>query len=265
MATLSKKVALVTGGGRGIGRSIALRYAAEGAEVAVTGRTSDEVEATAAAARELGVRAVALVGDQSQEEDARRMVEQAEHQLGPLDILVNNAAVGMRYIDDPELRWAHTMRIEDWDAIVAIDLRGVFLVTRFALPGMRERDRGSIVMISSGLGRRGGRQYGPYCASKFAMEGLMQVIAVENRDTGVRCNSLAPGGLTNSSEQFLGKMPADRLAEILPPNVCDDSSLYLASDAAAEVNGEALTATDWNAEHDITVEELRERERSARP
>jgi 3-oxoacyl-[acyl-carrier protein] reductase len=221
MTTLSKKVALVTGGGRGIGRSIALRYAAEGAEVAVTGRTADEVEATAAAARELGVRAVALVGDQSQEEDARRMVEQAEHQLGPLDILVNNAAV--------------------------------------ALPGMRERDRGSIVMISSGLGRRGGRQYAPYCASKFAMEGLMQVIAVENRDTGVRCNSLAPGGLTNSSEQFLGKMPAERLAEILPPNVCDDSALYLASAAAAEVNGETLTATDWNAEHDITVEELRSR------
>ncbi len=74
MATLLKKVVLVTGGGRGIGRSIALRFAHEGAEVAVTGRTADEVEATAAAARELGVRAIALVGDQSKEDDAQRMV-----------------------------------------------------------------------------------------------------------------------------------------------------------------------------------------------
>ena len=87
----------------------------------------------------------------------------------------------------------------------------------------------------------------------------MQVIAVENRDTNVRCNSLAPGGLTNSSEQFLGKMPAERLAEILPPNICDDSVLYLASEDSAEVNGQALTATDWNAEHGITVEDLRAR------
>jgi len=257
MATLSGTVALVTGGGRGIGRSIALRYAREGAEVALTGRTADEVEATAAAARALGVRAVGIVGDQSREEDARRMVEQAEHQLGPLDVLVNNAAVGMRYITDPELRWAHTIRVEDWDAILAINLRGVFLVTRCALPGMRERGRGSIVMLSSGLGRRGGRQYAPYSASKFALEGLMQVIAVENRDTGVRCNSLAPGGLTNSSEKFLGAMPGERLAEILPANICDDSALYLASAASAEVNGQALTATEWNADHGISVEELR--------
>ncbi len=259
MAVLSGKVALVTGGGRGIGRCIALRYAREGAEVAVTGRTADEVEATAASARTLGARAVAIVGDQSEEADARRMVEQAEHQLGPLDVLVNNAAVGIRYVPDPEMRWAHTLRIEDWDAVMAINLRGVFLVTRFALPGMRERGRGSIVMISSGLGRRGGRQYGPYSTSKFGVEGLMQVIAVENEESGVRCNSLATGGLTNSSEKFLGALPPERLAEILPANICEDSALYLASDASAGVNGQALTAALWNAEHGITVEALRER------
>ena len=91
------------------------------------------------------------------------------------------------------------------------------------------------------------------------MEAMTQIVSAENNELGIYCNSVAPGGLTNSSEKFLGSMDSSKLEKILPANICDDIVLFLASDASGNLSGQALTAKDWNAENHISVEELKNR------
>ena len=114
-------------------------------------------------------------------------------------------------------------------------------------------------MISSGLGRRAYQQYGPYSASKFAMEAMMQIVSLENIKQNISCNSVAPGGLTNSSEKFLGKMEQSKLDAILPANICDDLGLHLVNGTNNDLTGQALTASQWNEENNISVQDLRSR------
>ncbi len=185
---LSGKRALVTGAGRGIGRLIALRFAEAGADVAVTARTEKEIEAVA---REIGDRdrkSFAFAGDISNQDDVSRVANGAIEALGGIDILVNNAAAIARggVLD---------VTVEEWDRVMATNLRGVFLMTRSILPAMMEKGEGTIVMVSSTAGKRGDPGWSAYSASKFGLMGLAHSLLYEVRRKGVRVIVVSPSAV----------------------------------------------------------------------
>ncbi|MFB0900859.1 MAG: SDR family oxidoreductase [Dehalococcoidia bacterium] len=259
MGLLDNKNAIITGGSRGIGKSIACYLAKENCNVSIIGRTRDEVNSTVDELKNYNVESFGYIGDQSSEDFVVDTIKKINKEFKTIDILINNAAVGMRYITESSNRFIHNMPTDDWKRIIDINLNGVMYFSREVLKTMRKQSSGKIVMISSGLGRKGYLQYGPYSASKFAMEAMMQIIALENANKNIFCNSVAPGGLTNSSEKFLGKMNKSKLDEILPANICDDIILFLATENSSGINGQALTAKEWNKENNITIENLRNR------
>jgi len=183
---LPDRVALVTGGGRGIGRAIALAFAREGAHVAVTARTGAELDVVAAEIRALGRKALAVscdVGERAQIDDAVRRVAEG---LGPVEILVNNAgiAVSAKLLDTDDALWERHLRV---------NLTGAFLMTRAVLPGMLAARWGRVVNIASIAGRQGYPYVAAYTASKHGLLGLTRALAQEVVTTGVTVNAICPG------------------------------------------------------------------------
>jgi NAD(P)-dependent dehydrogenase (short-subunit alcohol dehydrogenase family) len=183
---LPDRVALITGGGRGIGRAIALAFAREGAHVAVTARTGAELDAVAAEIRALGRKALAVscdVGERAQVDDAVRRVAEG---LGPVEILVNNAgiAVSAKLLDTDDALWERHLRV---------NLTGAFLMTRAVLPGMLAARWGRVVNVASIAGRQGYPYVAAYTASKHGLLGLTRAVAQEVVTAGVTVNAICPG------------------------------------------------------------------------
>jgi 3-oxoacyl-[acyl-carrier protein] reductase len=179
---LAGKVALVTGGGRGIGRGIALELTAAGARVAVAARTGEQVEATAA---EIG--GVAIEADVSERADVERMVARAEEELGPLDLLVNNAGIA---------RWeeyAWELEPEDWWHVFEVNVLGVYLCCRTVIPGMISRSAGRIVNVASGAAYLPGSTSTGYSASKAAVHRFSETLAAQLEPHGIPVFSISPG------------------------------------------------------------------------
>jgi 3-oxoacyl-[acyl-carrier protein] reductase len=186
MASLDNRVALVTGGSRGIGRAIAISLADAGAAVAVNYREkAAEARNVVETIRGAGGRAMAVRADVSKAADVAQMVSAVERELGPVDVLVNNAGVGLiRSIDD--------LTEEDFDLTIAVNLKSAFLCTQAVLPGMRARKWGRIVNISSGAARGAGGIGPHYNASKAGMEGLTRGYAARLVKDGITVNAVAP-------------------------------------------------------------------------
>jgi NAD(P)-dependent dehydrogenase (short-subunit alcohol dehydrogenase family) len=247
---LEGQVAIVTGGGRGIGRAIAQRLAAEGAAVAVTSRTSSQLEETVAAIESAGGRALAITADVVNREDVERVVAETESEFGPVDILVNNAAVG----GPKGPLWE--LEPEAWREAVEVDLFGPFLVTRVVLPGMIERRQGRIINVSSGASVwRGGWAGGSaYAASKAALNSMTETLATEVEKYGVSVFGMFPGAvrtqlLSNAVSQpsmeeltpGRGKLLWDWNTPIEEPaSLC----LYLASGKADALSGTIINVSD---------------------
>jgi NAD(P)-dependent dehydrogenase (short-subunit alcohol dehydrogenase family) len=189
MQDLKDKVAIITGGGYGIGREIALEYARHGIKLALAARSEGPLAETRAAVEKLGVSAVTIRADVSKEADCARMVEQTVKAFGRLDILVNNAGIA-----GPTKRLTE-MTLAEWQEVIDINLTGAWLASRAALPGMAKQKSGNILMISSGAGRRGYPLRSPYASSKWAMIGLTQTLAGEWGPAGVRVNCICPGAV----------------------------------------------------------------------
>lgn len=183
---LRDQVALITGGGTGIGRGLVLALAAAGASVAVVGRREAPLRETVAAVHEAGGVARAFPADVSDDAGVTRLVRETEEALGPIAILVNNAAIGG---GAP----IHSHNIADWDRVMAVNLRGPFLMARAVLPGMRERRQGHIVNISSESGLEYYEGDGAYGISKHALNALGEYIQRENQELGIRVNTICPG------------------------------------------------------------------------
>jgi NAD(P)-dependent dehydrogenase (short-subunit alcohol dehydrogenase family) len=183
---LPDRRALVTGGGRGIGRAIALAFAREGAHVAVTARTAAEVEAVAAEVRALGRRAVAIPCDVADRQQVDLMVARAADALGPVEILVNNAgiAVSAKLLDTDDALWARHLQV---------NLTGAFYVSRAALPAMLAARRGRIINIASIAARQGFPYIAAYAASKHGLLGLTRALAAEVVAAGITVNAICPG------------------------------------------------------------------------
>lgn len=186
MTRLENRVALVTGGSRGIGREIALGLARAGADVAIAYRSGQqEAEQVARAIAALGRRAITLAADLSVPEQARALVGEASAQLGPIDVLVNNAGI------NPSKPLAE-ITDQDWEQTISVNLGSVFHVTQAALPAMRERQWGRIIMLSSIAAQTGGVIGPHYAASKAGLIGLMHSYASLLAKEGITANAVAP-------------------------------------------------------------------------
>lgn len=182
---LRDSVVLVTGAGRGIGRAVALAVAREGARVGLMGLTAAHLAAVEKELKPTGVRCTVLPGDVSDEGSVSRCVAAAEQQLGPIDVLVNNAGV---YAHGPVDRLDALV----FDHTLAVNLRGPFLMARAVVPGMKSRRRGHVVNVASTAALRGFAGGAAYCASKFGLAGLSQAMLQDVRGSDVRVTCILP-------------------------------------------------------------------------
>jgi NAD(P)-dependent dehydrogenase (short-subunit alcohol dehydrogenase family) len=249
---LAGKVALVTGGGRGIGREICLAYAAEGAAVAVLANQSEEVSIVAADCAATGAQSMPIACDVREEDAVRSAVSSLLRRFDRIDVLVN--AAGMDLTDlGLEERLVESLTLDDWRRVFAVNVEGTFLFAREVIPVMRRGDRGgSIINFSSGTVRRPPPGYSAYTSSKHAVEGFTQILALEVADAGIRANCLQPGGLTDTAIVPSWMRPSDR-ADLHQPSVVRECAVYLASDKSTAVSGESLVASEWNWQRGLRV------------
>jgi 3-oxoacyl-[acyl-carrier protein] reductase len=201
---LRGQVALVTGGSRGIGLAIARRLGEMGARVAICGRDQAVLEEARRALGQAGVEILAIPADVSIARAAEELVARTQQALGDITILVNNAGVG---VFGP----AHELREEDWDRVMDINLKGVFLVSRAVAPQMIRRGTGHIVNISSLAGKNTFIGGGVYCASKWGLLGLTGCMGEDLRSYGIRVSAVCPGSVETEFAPHTGKEPARML------------------------------------------------------
>ncbi len=244
MNILQGKTALVTGAASGIGRASALLFAAEGAAVVALDR-APQVEATVAAIRSAGGRAMALVKDSSSEQDVAGAVAAAVKEYGSLDVCYANAGISgglVPFFEETAERWAEVLNV---------NLIGTFLAVQHAARVMVEQRRGSIICTASVAGLRSGAGGMPYSASKAGVISLVQTAANQLTGTGVRINAICPGlietGMTRPIfEQARARGSERRIGQLNPlrrpgaPEEIAQMALFLASDAASYVNGQAI-------------------------
>jgi NAD(P)-dependent dehydrogenase (short-subunit alcohol dehydrogenase family) len=243
---LKDKVAIITGGGRGIGRAIVCAYAKEGARLILTAaRQVNEIQEVASL-----IGGMALQADVTKLEDVDKVVQTALSTYGKIDILVNNAARGMKYVNEefmtaPSPFWQTDPEV--WRMIIDTDINGVFLMTRTVVPIMLRQRSGRIINITINQQTMSRRGFSPYGPSKAALDSMSTIWSQELEGTGVTLNMLLPGGATHTG-MIPSKFPKDRLNELLEPEVIVPAAIYLASDDAACVNGQRIVAIEWNKE-----------------
>ena len=244
MDTLKNKVALITGGASGIGRATAILFAQEGASVALVDLDVERGNSAVSEIQSAGGHAIFVRCDVSKADDCRGAVEKTVAAFGRLDILFNNAGI-IRRADV----LSHTE--EDWDTVMAVNVKSIFLMGKYAIPHM-EKTGGSIINTSSGWGLKGGGKAVSYCASKGAVTNMTRAMAIDHGPTGIRVNAVCPGDtdtpmLRNEAKQlgqdegrFMAEAAERPLRRYAQPIEIAQAVLYLASDAASYVTGAAL-------------------------
>ena len=240
---LTDKVALVTGAARGIGRAIAEAYADHGAHVAVADVRLVEAQAVAAGINAGGGRAISLEMDVTDPASVQRGVDATVAQFGRLDILVNNAGIhrGHLIVD---------FRLEDWEAVFAVNMRGTFLCSQAAAKQMiKQGEGGCIISMSSASGKKPDVKGAAYCASKSAIIGFTRVLALELGEFGIRANAVLPGATDTSMLRDVTDRVPGLMDELIARTVLDkiaaprdqaNAFVFLASDLASHITGEQL-------------------------
>jgi NAD(P)-dependent dehydrogenase (short-subunit alcohol dehydrogenase family) len=234
---LAGKSALVTGGSRGIGNAIAAAYARAGARVFICARGEADIERAVEEIREQGGEIYGRAGDIGELNHARRIVGAALERFGSIEVLVNNASLLGPRVPLAEYPFSA------WQEVMRVNLDGLFLMTQEVLKAMIPRCRGSIINVTSGVGRVGKARWGAYAPSKFALEGFTQMLAEEVQDSGIRVNSLNPGATRTSMRA--AAYPAEDPLTLPRPEEIMKAFLYLASDESLGVTGKSFNAQAW--------------------
>jgi 3-oxoacyl-[acyl-carrier protein] reductase len=243
---LKDKVAIVTGGGRGIGKAIAEAFAREGAKVVVSSaRQKKEIELVASK-----IGGTAILSDVSNNDDVQKLVDSVVSDFGRIDILVNNAARGMKFVNEsfmtePKPFWEADPEI--WRMVIDTNISGVFLMTRAVIPQMLERRFGRIINISINYETMKRKGFTPYGPSKAALESMSTIWAQELEGRGITLNVLLPGGATNTG-MIPDTFPEPKRKELLDPTIMGPPAVYLASDDASGINGQRIIAVEWKEE-----------------
>jgi NAD(P)-dependent dehydrogenase (short-subunit alcohol dehydrogenase family) len=234
---LRGKAALITGGSRGIGRAVAATYAAAGAEVFICARDRANLDEAMATIRAGGGVIAGEAGDVGDPADAKRIVGRALAKFGRIDVLVNNAS-----LLGPRVTIAQ-YPFDSWQEVLRVNLSGLFLITQAVLPTMASRRSGSIINVTSGVGRTGKARWGAYAIAKAGLEGFTQVLADEVKESGVRVNSVNPAATRTAmrAEAY----PSEDPLTLPTPEEITPIFLYLASDASMSITGQSLDARDW--------------------
>jgi 3-oxoacyl-[acyl-carrier protein] reductase len=229
---LENKVALITGGSRGIGKAVAAAFAREGAKLALCARSADELQQTIAELRRMKAKAEGWPCDVTMESSVKDLVHEAQRAFGRIDILVNNAGVMTRPAPMVELE------VRKWDYTIAVNLRGPFLVTQAVLPFMLKQKSGSVINVSSTIGRGAYANFVAYATSKWGLEGFTQTLAAELRSSHIQVNSVEPGYVATKLTGYRGSNPES----------VTDVFVYLASDESKSVTGKMLSSSTWKSQ-----------------
>lgn len=237
---LENKVALVTGGSRGIGREIALELARNGANVVITYVNNEEkANEVIDEIKSMGVKALAIKADVSKESDVQRMIEKVEEEFNSVDILVNNAGITK---DNLLIR----MKEEEWDEVMNVNLKGTFLCTKAVARMMMKKRYGKIINITSVVGITGNSGQGNYSASKAGIIGFTKSIARELASRGIRVNAIAPGFIETDMTEVLNEDIKNAMLKSIPlgtfgkPKDIANTVVFLASSKSDYITGQVI-------------------------
>ncbi|WP_372807147.1 3-oxoacyl-[acyl-carrier-protein] reductase [Pontiella sp.] len=240
MFELNEKVAMVTGAARGLGQAIAVKLAEAGADIALCDLKAEWLEETAAKVKALGRKVECYGVNVADGESVTEGVKAITKDFGKIDVLVNNAGITK---DGLLMR----MSEDDWDAVLNVNLKGVFLCTKAAMRGMMKQRSGTIVNIASVIGLMGNAGQANYAASKGGVISFSKTVAKELASRNVRCNAVAPGFIRTAMTDALDEEVQNKMKELIPLNRFGEPEdvanvvLFLASDASAYVTGQVLS------------------------
>ncbi len=244
---LKDKIAIVTGGGRGIGKAIAEAFAREGADVIVTAaRQRDEIESVASK-----IGGTAILADVSKKEEVGKLVDEVIAKFGRIDILVNNAGRGMKFVNgdfmsEPKPFWEADPDV--WRMVIDTNVNGVFLMTHTVVPHMLKHKSGRVINISMNYETMKRKGFTPYGPSKAALESMSIIWAQELEGTGVNLNVLLHGGATDTG-MIPDSFTTSQRSRLIDPAVMGPPAVYLASDEAGDLNGQRIVAAEWIKSH----------------
>jgi len=249
--SLADKTVIVTGGGTGMGREMCLEMAGAGAAVVVASRNVEEVEAVAAECRAAGGTAIAAESDVTDAEQVAAMVEKAAKAYGGVDVLVNNAGIGQGQIaPDPDKRRFMDLTADQWNLIMDVNLMGTIRCSQAVIPAMLAQGGGAIINLTSGTVRFPLPGISAYTTSKWAIEGLTKLMALELEANNIRVNCLQPGGPVDTA-LIPPDFPAHLRSTLHRPSVIRSCAAWLAGDESRMMTGRSFVACEWNKERGL--------------
>lgn len=246
---LHEETVIVTGASRGLGASMAKRFVREGANVVFTARSEEDLRAVASEVADAPGETLVVPADVTDEAAIEELVETTRDAFEEVTGLVNNAGIGMLSLYD-EKREILEVDLEDWEAILSVNLTGVFICVKHVVPALIDAGGGNVVNISSGLGRRASPGWGPYVASKWGLEGFSRTLADEVADDGVNVNCLDPGGRVET--RFWDHLPEAERDQVLEPDVMNEAATRLLAQEPGGITRESLPADEWETRLDGT-------------
>jgi NAD(P)-dependent dehydrogenase (short-subunit alcohol dehydrogenase family) len=231
---LKDKRIVVTGGSKGLGRALTLRFVSEGAYVAICARSAEELNRLSIELSSRGAHVLSLPCDIADQEQVAQFAGSALDELGSVDVLVNNASILGPRIELMELSRP------TWDRVIDVNLNGLFNVTKAFLPSMLRSRSGSIINVTSSVGKVGRARWGAYGVSKFAAEGFTQTLADEVKNSGIRVNSVNPGPIDTTMRR--AAYPDEDRSRLKAPEEVTEVFVYLAADESRGITGQYFEA-----------------------